>query len=367
MRGRREPQATMLAFVDLEERVPRNHPLRVVKQFADRALGELSAVFDEMYAAGGRPSIPPERLLKASLLIALYSVRSERAFCEELDFHLLYRWFLDMSLMEPSFDPTVFTKNRQRLLKHDVARQFFDEVVRQADGLGLLSDDHFTVDGTLIEAAASLKSFRPKDEPPSLGSDGGTPSNRWVNFHGDQRSNATHQSRTDPEARLAKKGQGREARLAYAGHALMENHNGLLVDFQLTQATGTAERDVVPELIDQARERGFRLQTLGADKGYDTKACVADLRKRNVTPHVTQNTSGRRSAIDGRTTRHAGYAISQRIRKRIEEIFGWMKTTGGFRRTRYVGLAKTQMAGFLVASAYNLVRMVRLVAPGAPA
>ena len=246
-------------------------------------------------------------------------------------------------------------------------RQFFDEVVRQAAGLGLLSDEHFTVDGTLIEAAASLKSFRPKDEPPSQGSDGGTPSNRWVNFHGEQRSNATHQSRTDPEALLARKGKGREARLAYAGHALMENHNGLLVDFQLTQATGTAERDAVPELIDQARERGFHPQTLGADKGYDTRACVADLREPKVTPHVTQNTSGRHSAIDGRTTRHAGYAISQRIRKRVEEIFAWMKTIGGFRRTRYLGLDKTQMAGYLVASAYNLVRMVRLVAAATPA
>jgi len=203
MRGRRGPQATIFAFVDLEERVPRNHPLRVVKQFADRALAELSPVFDEMYAAGGRPSIPPERLLKASPLIALHSVRSERAFCEELDFQWLYHWFLDMSLMEPSFDPSVFTKNRQRLLKHDVARQFFDEVVRQADGLGLLSDEHFSVDGTLIEAAARLKSFRPKDEPPGQGSDGGTPSNRWVNFHGEKRSNETHDSRTDPEARLA--------------------------------------------------------------------------------------------------------------------------------------------------------------------
>src|SRR5438874_5372858 len=220
MRGRRQAQATMLAFVDLEERVPRNHPLRVVKQFADRALAELSAVFDEMYAAGGRPSMPPERLLKASLLISLYSSRSERAFCEELDYQLLYRWFLDMGLLEPSFDPTVFTKNRRRLLKHEVARQFFDEVVRQAAGLGLLSDEHFTVDGTLIEAAASLKSFRPKDEPPSQGADGGTSSNRWVNFHGEKRSNQTHHSTTDPEALLAKKRKGKEARLAYAGHVL---------------------------------------------------------------------------------------------------------------------------------------------------
>ena len=360
MRGRRQTQATMLAFVDLEERVPRNHPLRVIKQFADRALAELSPVFDEMYSAGGRPSIPPERLLKASLLISLYSVRGERAFCEELDYQLLFRWFLDMGLMESSFDPTVFTKNRRRLLKHEVAQRFFDEVVRQAAGLGLLSDEHFTVDGTLIEAAASLKSFRPKDKPPS-DTPPDDPGNPTVNFHGERRSNATHQSTTDPEARLAKKGKGKEAHLAFMGHALMENRHGLLVDFQLTQATGTAERDAVPELIEQARERGFHPRTLAGDKGYDTKDCVADLRQRKVAPHVTQNTSGRRSAIDGRTTRHAGYAISQRIRKRVEEIFGWMKTVGGFRRTRYRGLERTQLAGYLVATAYNLVRMVRLV------
>jgi transposase len=360
MRGRRQSQATMLAFVDLEERVPRNHPLRVIKQFADRALAVLSPVFDDMYSAGGRPSIPPERLLKASLLISLYSVRSERAFCEELDYQLLFRWFLDMGLMEPSFDPTVFTKNRRRLLKHEVAQRFFDEVVRQAAGLGLLSDAHFTVDGTLIEAAASLKSFRPKDTPPS-DTPPDDPGNPTVNFHGERRSNATHQSTTDPEARLAKKGKGKEAHLAFMGHALMENRHGLLVDFQLTQATGTAERDAVPELIEQARERGFHPRTLAADKGYDTQACVADLRQRKVAPHVTQNTSGRRSAIDRRTTRHVGYAVSQRIRKRVEEIFGWMKTVGGFRRTRYRGLARTQLAGYLVATAYNLVRMVRLV------
>jgi transposase len=352
----------MLAVVDLEERVPRNHPLRVIKQFADGALAELSRVFDQMYGAGGRPSIPPERLLKASLLISLYSVRSERAFCEELDYHLLFRWFLDMGLMEASFDPTVFTKNRRRLLKHDVAQQFFDEVVRQAAGLGLLSDDHFTVDGTLIEAAASLKSFRPKDKPPSDEPPPADPGNPTVNFHGQKRSNATHQSTTDPEALLAKKGKGKEAHLSFMGHALMENRNGLLVDFQLSQATGTAERAAVPTLIDQARERGFRLETLGADKGYDTQACAADLRQRQVTPHVTQNTSGRRSAIDRRTTRHAGYAISQCIRKRVEEIFGWMKTVGGFRRTRYRGLERTRLAGYLVAAAYNLVRMVKLMA-----
>jgi transposase len=314
-----------------------------------------------MYATGGRPSIPPERLLKASLLISLYTVRSERAFCEELDYQLLYRWFLDMALLEPSFDPTAFTKNRQRLLKHEVAQRFFDEVVRQAAGLGLLSDEHFTVDGTLIEAAASLKSFRPKDKPPS-GMPPDDPGNPMVNFHGQRRSNATHRSTTDPEALLAKKGKGKEAHLSFMGHALMENRNGLMVDFQLTQATGTAERDMVPKLIDQARERGFHPRTLAADKGYDTRDCVADLRQRQVTPHVTQNTSGRRSAIDRRTTRHVGYAISQCIRKRVEEIFGWMKTVGGFRRTRYRGLERTQLAGYLVATAYNLVRMARLVA-----
>ena len=321
MRGRRSPQASMLAFVDLEERVPPHHPLRTMKRFADRALADLSPTFDAMYGDGGRPSIPPERLLKASLLISLYSVRSERAFCEQLDYDLLWRWFLDMSLMEPSFDQSTFSKNRGRLLKHQVALQFFDAVVRQADGLGLLSDEHFTVDGTLIEAAASLKSFKAKDTPPSdtPPDDRGNPT---VNFRGEKRSNATHQSTTDPEARLAKKGRGFESKLAYMGHALMENRHGLLVDFQLSHATGTAERDVVPQLLYDATLRGFHPRTLGADKAYDARACVATMRQYGVTPHVAQNTSGRRSAIDRRTTRHPGYDTSQRLRKRVEEIFG---------------------------------------------
>src|SRR5215471_17254878 len=362
MRGRRNPQASMLAFVDLEERVPPRHPLRSMKRFADGALAELSPTFDAMYGTAGRPSIPPERLLKASLLISLYSVRSERAFCEQLNYDLLWRWFLDMSLMEPSFDQSTFSKNRGRLLKQQVALQFFDEVVRQADALGLLSDEHFTVDGTLIEAAASLKSFKAKDKPPSDEPPPDDPGNPTVNFRGEKRSNATHQSTTDPEARLAKKSRGAQAHLAYAGHALMEHRNGLLVDFQVSQVSGTAERDIVPDLIDQARERGFRPRTLAGDKGYDTRQCVVDLRIRNVTPHVAQNTSGRRSAIDRRTTRHAGYAVSQRKRKRVEEIFGWMKTVGGFRRTRFLGLQLTQLAAYLVATGYNLVRMARLVA-----
>jgi transposase len=362
MRGRRNPQASMLAFVDLEERVPPHHPLRILKRFADRALAELSPTFDAMYRTAGRPSIPPERLLKASLLISLYSVRSERAFCEQLNYDLLWRWFLDMSLMEPSFDQSTFSKNRGRLLKHVVAQQFFDAVVRQADALGLLSDEHFTVDGTLIEAAASLKSFKAKDQPPS-DTPPDDPGNPTVNFRGEKRSNATHQSTTDPEARLAKKGRGFESKLAYMGHALMENRHGLLVDFQLTQATGTAERDVVPQLLYDAELRGFHPRTLGADKAYDARVCVATMREYGVTPHVAQNTSGRRSAIDGRTTRHPGYAISQRLRKRVEEIFGWLKSVGGFRRTPYRGLARTQLAGYLVATAYNLVRMTRLMTP----
>jgi transposase len=325
----------------------------------------LSPVFDAMYAADGRPSIPPERLLKASLLMSLYSVRSERALCEQLDYNLLFRWFLGMSMVEPSFERSTFSKNRQRLLQHNVAQQFFDLVVMAADSRGLLSDEHFTVDGTLIEAAASLKSFRPKDEPPAQAppDDAGNPT---VNFHGQTRSNATHQSTTDPDARLYRKGPGKEARLSYMGHALMEHRHGLLVDFQMTTATGMAERDVVPRLIDEARQRGLHPRTLAGDKNYDTRQCVADLRQRRVTPHVAQNVSGRRSAIDGRTTRHPGYDVSQRIRKRVEEIFGWIKTVGGFRRTRFRGLALTGLAGYLVGAAYNLVRMARLAPSGAP-
>jgi IS5 family transposase len=289
-------------------------------------------------------------------------VRSERAFCEQLDYNLLFRWFLDMNLVEPSFDATTFTKNRERLLKHQVGQALFDEVVLAADRQGLLSDEHFTVDGSLIEAAASLKSFKPRDgDPPRTTDD--DPGNPSVDFHGERRSNATHQSTTDPESRLLRKGKGKEAKLVFIAHALMENRNGMLVDFQTTQATGTAERDAVPVMIDEARERGFHPRTLGGDKGYDTRGCVEALRQRGLTPHVAQNTSGRSSAIDGRTTRHPGYGVSLRIRKRVEEIFGWMKTVGGFRRTRYRGLDRTGLAGYLVATAYNLVRMVKLLGP----
>ena len=266
MRGRREPQVSMLAFVDVEARVAPDHPLRTIKALADDALAKLSPEFDRMYAEVGRPSIPPERLLKASLLIALYSVRSERAFCEELDYNLLFRWFLDMQLMEPRFDPTVFTKNRQRLLEHRIGQQLFDEVVLAADQRNLLSDEHFTVDGSLIEAAASLKSFKRRDGEPPAPKDN-DPGNPSVDFRGERRSNATHQSTTDPDARLLRKGKGKEAKLVFIAHALMENRNGLLTDFLVSEATGTAERDAVPVLLDGARERGFHPKTLGADKG----------------------------------------------------------------------------------------------------
>jgi transposase len=269
MRGRQDPQASMLALIDMQSRVPLDHPLRTIKYMAEEALADLSPVFDDMYAEIGRPSIPPERLLKASLLISLYSVRSEQAFCEQLDYNLLCRWFLGMNMVEPSFDPSTFSKNRRRLLAHDVARQFFAAVVRRADQRRLLSDEHFTVDGTLIEAAASLKSFRPKDQPPS-NEPPDDPGNPTVNFHRQKRSNATHQSTTDPEARLAKKGKGKEAHLAYAGHVLMEHRNGLVVAFELTMATGTAERDAAVDLVDEARGRGFHPTTLAGDKNYDT-------------------------------------------------------------------------------------------------
>ena len=338
MRGRQDPQVSMLAFVDLESRVSVGHPIRTIKRLADEALRELSPLFDEIYAETGRPSIPPERLLKASLLIALYSVRSERAFCEELEYHLLFRWFLDMSLMEPGFDASTFSKNRGRLLAHKVGREFFDVVVAHAQDRKLLSDEHFTVDGTLIEAAASLKSFRRRDEEPSQDPPD-DPGNPTVNFHGEKRSNKTHESTTDPEARLFKKGKGKEAKLCFLGHALMENRHGLAVGGGVSQATGTAEREKALELID-GRRRGRRRITLGADKAYDVTQFVHDLRDRSVTAHIaidghlSKTGKQRKTAVDRRTTRHAGYDISQRCRKRIEEVFGWIKSSAGLAKVK---------------------------------
>jgi transposase len=308
-----------------------------------------------MYEDIGRPSIPPEHLLKASLLTILYSIRSERQFCERLQYDLLFKWFLDLNIMDTVFDASSFSKNRQRLLKHQVAREFFNAVLAQARRQKLLSADHFSVDGTLLEAWASLKSFKPRDggEPPQGG--GKNPS---VDFHGEQRTNDTHASTTDPEARLAKKGKGKEARLCYAGHVFMENRNGIATDVKLTTATGTAEPDTALEMVDKVP--GKRRITLGADKGYDTKDFVTACRDMKVTPHVARR---QHSIVDERTTRHEGYKVSLKVRKRIEEIFGWIKTVGGGRKLRYKGIERNQLWAELAVTAYNLVRMAKLVTP----
>jgi len=372
MRGPEEKQSSFVAFISPSSIVPANHPLRTIKERADAALRALSPVFDAMYSTTGRASIPPETLLKAQLLIALFSVRSERQFCEQLSYNLLFRWFLDMDMVSPPFDATTFTKNRDRLLEHDICGQFFREIVRQARQEGLLSREHFSVDGTLIEAMASTKSFVPKDTPKEDGDGSGRPGgsarqrrkarrakNAWKDFSGTKRSNETHASTTDPEALMARKGNGREAKLCYAAHALLENRSGLLVDLRLSQATGTAERDVALEML-RALPGSHRV-TVGADRGYDTREFVEECRELGVTPHVAQNNRGRRrSAVDDRTTRHAGYAISQRARMFIESVFGWGKTTGGIRRTRFKGRARSQMQIEISGAAYNLVRMSRL-------
>jgi transposase len=360
MRGEERRQRSMLVVVNLEERIPKEHPLRRIKQMADAALKELSPIFEQMYSPLGRPSIPPERLLKASLLMALYTIRSERMFCQQLDYNLLFRWFLDLELDEPSFDHSSFTANRDRLLEHEIGGDFFRRIVAQAQARGLLSNDHFTVDGTLIEAWASLKSFKRKGQKPGAGPD--DPGNPTVNFHGEQRSNATHQSTTDPEALLARKGKGKEAKLCYSANALVENRNSLLIDLQVEPADGLAERRAAVAMADERLAGSHRI-TLGGDKGYDTREFVATCRGLNITPHVAQNDARPGgSALDARTTRHPGYAVSQWIRKRIEEAFGWMKTVGGLRKTRYRGRARVQMHAYLVGAAYNLLRIARLLA-----
>jgi transposase len=359
MRGHEENQGFMFSYLSPEERVPQEHPLRAIKRSADAALRSLSRTFDRMYAGVGRPSIPPERLLKAQLLIALYTVRSERLFCEMLDYNILFRWFLDMSLDESSFDATSFTKNRDRLLAHDVAGRFLRAVVQQAQAAGLLSDEHFTVDGTLIEAWASLKSFQPKDDA-DCGVDGDDPGNTDVDFHGQKRSNATHRSTTDPDARLARKGKGKEAKLSYGASVLMENRHGMIVDVQVHAPTGTGERDTALELLDRQWERRGHPVSVGADKGYHTREFVDELWMRTIRAHVARIEGRSTPGLDGRTTRSKGYQISQRIRKRIEEIFGWMKTVGHLRRTRYRGEPKVAMHTVLTAIAYDLLRMAKL-------
>lgn len=361
MRGEPDSQVGMLTVTSPGKRVPATHPIRQIKQYADAALRKLSGLFDEMYASNGRPSIPPERLLKAQLLIALYTVRSERQFCERLDYDLLFRFFLDMNLDDSSWDATTFTKNRDRLVEHEVARHFFEEVVRQAKKAGLISAEHFTVDGTLIDAWASLKSFRPKGERPENRRPPDDPGNPTVNFHGEKRSNKTHESTTDPESKLARKGDGKEAKLSYSGHVLMENRNGLCVDFRLAEASGHAERDEALEMLRRLRRRGYDPKTVGGDKGFsqgDFPQRLLDLR---IKPHlaVGQNAAARSPAR--RFVRSAGYRISQTIRKRVEEIFGWSKTVGGFRKTRFKGRMKTWTSGYFVVAAYNLTRMIKLL------
>lgn len=355
MRGHVDPQAAMFSYFSPESRVPENHPLRPIKAQADAVLGSMTAEFDRLYAETGRPSIPPERLLKASLLIALYSVRSDRVFCEMLDYNILFRWFLDMSLEQKGLDQSNFSRLRERLVEEDTAKRFFDAVVRAAREANLLSNEHFTVDGTLIEAWASLKSFKPKDGPPSAGDSSGG----MVDFRGQRRTNDTHESTTDDQAKLLRKGKGKEAKLCYGGHALMENRNGLCVDLQVRSALQT-ETEATKEMLSRQARKRVRPTTLGADKGYHSKDFVAHLRKKGIAPHIAQIEGRNTPGLDARTTRHAGYAISQRKRKRVEEIFGWMKAYGGMRRTFARGLARVQLHAYIVGAAYNLLRMSRL-------
>ena len=358
MRGQDHQQSDMFSYLSPEQRVRQNHPLRAIRAMADLALWNMSARFDQMYASTGRPSVPPEKLLRAQLIQMLYSVRSERLLMEEIDYSLLFRWFVGMNLDEPVWDVTVFTKNRDRLLDGDVAREFLCEVVQQAQENNLTSDEHFTVDGTLIEAWASLKSFQRKGEQNTPPDDPGNPT---VDFHGEKRSNETHESTTDPDALLARKGNGKEAKLCYNGNLLIENGNGLILTTELFQANGTAERDAALVMLEQIP--GEQRVTVGADKAYDTKDFVAECRNMKVTPHVAQNIkrSGG-SAIDARTTRHAGYAISQKKRKRIEESFGWLKTIALMRKVRHRGIHKVGWVFTFAAAAYNLVRMRNLLA-----
>ena len=354
MRGPDDQTNHMFSYLSPEQRVRADHPLRAIRTMTDRVFAELSPRFTTMYSDIGRPSIPPEQLLRALLLQSLYTVRSERLLMEEIDYSVLYRWFVGLSMDDPIWSPTTFSKNRDRLLASDIASAFFDAVRRQAAEAGLLSDEHFTVDGTLLDAWASLKSFRRKDAAPTAPPD--DPGNPTVNFHGESRRNDTHQSTTDPDARLARKGQGKEAKLSYAGHVLLDNRHGLVANVCATVATGTAEREAALLLLAGRPPGG----TVGGDKGFDVASFVAAVRALALTPHVAQKDKG--SAIDDRTTRHAGYAVSQRKRKLIEQVFGWMKTVGGLRKLRHRGGELVDWIVTFAAAAYNLVRLRTLLA-----
>ena len=407
MRGSDGVTGSMFSYVDLEDRVPAKHPLRTIRAIVNEVLLALDAEFCAMYSSLGRPSIAPEKLLRGSLVQAFYTIRSERLLMEQLDYNLLFRWFVGLGIDDPVWDHSTYSKNRDRLLEADIARKFLKAILEHEKVKPLLSDEHFTVDGTLINAWASMKSFVARETAPPdreatpPAADGGAPPkggeeaeatpsrlaptesnsqdtpqdaapmhrteteskgrNEEVDFHGQKRSNATHASITDAEARLFRKGQGKEARLCYMGHALTENRHGLVVEAGLTQATGTAEREAAAALLDAQAPGSMRRLTLGADKAYDTAAFVADMRQKCVTPHVAQNDKGRRSAIDVRTTRHAGYAQSQKKRKLIEEAFGWTKTIGGLARPMRRGVARMGFAFTFAMAAYDLVRLPRLI------
>ena len=358
MRGADVHQEGLFSYVSPESRIPKQHPLRPIRQMVDAALSELSDQFEASYAQTGRPSIAPEKLVRALLLQVFYSIRSERLLCEQLDYNLLFRWFVGLSMDDAVWDHSTFSKNRDRLMQAKIAQAFFERVLAQARAKGLTSDEHFSVDGTLIEAWASLKSFRPRDESDDPPEGGGRNPDR--DFHGERRKNDTHASTTDPEAKLFRKGPGKEARLCYMGHVLTENRNGLVVDAVLSQATGMAERDAALAMIKGIP--GQHRITLGTDKNYDTKEFVAATRALNVTPHVAQNDTNRRSAIDGRTTRHVGYEISQRVRKRIEEVMGWGKDIGPVRKTKFRGAERVGFQWLLTLTGYNLIRMRNIAA-----
>lgn len=353
MRGDDEQTGHLFSYLSPEQRVPADHPLRGIRKMTDDALATLSRAFDRLYADTGRPSIPPEQLLRALLLQTLYTVRSERLLMEQLQYNLLFRWFVGLSMDDPVWHPTTFTKNRDRLLEGDVAARFFDAVVAQARTAGLLSDEHFTVDSTQLEAWASLKSFRPREEsgrPPD--DDPGNPS---INFRGERRRNATHASTTDPDAKLYRKGDGKEAKLAYLGHVLLDNRYGLVTNVCVTDATGTAEREAAAMLLEVSASPG---STVGADKAFDVRSFVATVRALDITPHIAQKTH---SAIDGRTTRHEGYEVSQRKRKLVEQVFGWWKTIAGLRKLRHRGGLLIDWVATFAAAAYNLIRLRRLL------
>jgi transposase len=356
MRGSSDPQLAMLTSLSTEELIPPDHPIRRIRVVVDAVLEDLDGIFDAIYSKGGRRSVPPEVLLKSTVLMAMYSIRSERAFCERLNYDLLFKWFLDMRIDQSAFDATTFTKNRKRLLKHQVADEFFAAVVDQAKLRRYISSEHFTVDGTLLKAWASHKSFKPKDDPPSEPPAG---RNTEVQWHGQKRTNDTHASTTDPEARLYRKSSNTAATLCYSGHLLMENRSALIVDAELTTADGYAERATAIDMLSRLPKMARR-RTVAGDKGYDTKGFVAEARALGFTPHVTPNNSRQRSAIDGRTTRHRGHELSMRIRKRIEEPFGWMKTIGGGRQLRYRGRERNRAWFKITVAVYNMIRITAL-------